>query len=160
MGVCGCGKTTIGAALASASNLRFVDADDLHPPQNVEKMARAMPLDDGDREPWLRAVGETISRNPDPIVVGCSALKRQYRDTIRAAAGRPIIFVHLYGTKTVVTERVLSRSGHFMSPQLVDSQFDVLEPPAQDENAISISIDAAPQDIVREILQAVAQENA
>ena len=137
MGVSGCGKSTVGAAFAQAIGAQFVDGDDLHPPENVAKMARGQPLTDADRAPWLDRVGATLTGG---VVVGSSALKRAYRDRIRAVAG-PVRFLHLAGSREVIAARMAARPGHFMPLGLLDSQFAALEPPGPDEDAVTVDID-------------------
>jgi gluconokinase len=141
MGVCGCGKTTVGRRLAGALGWPFRDADDLHPPANVAKMASGRPLDDGDRRPWLAAVRAEIDRllaAGGGGVVACSALKRAYRAAL--GAGRPgVRLVHLTGEPELLAGRLRRRRGHFMPPELLASQLATLEPPAR-----ALVIDIAP----------------
>ncbi len=140
MGVSGSGKTTTGSALARRLAVPFADADDFHPPANIAKMAAGMPLDDADRVPWLRAVGQWLAAHPDGGVVTCSALKRTFRDDLRAAAPS-VRFVHLAGDPEVVRERVANRTDHFMPVSLVASQFAALEPLAPDEPGVVLDLD-------------------
>ena len=148
MGVSGCGKSTVGAAFAAAIGGRFIDGDDLHPPENVAKMSAGVPLTDADRWPWLTLVGATLTGDG---VVGCSALKRAYRDRIRAVAG-PVRFLHLAGSKAVIAARMAARPGHFMPLGLLDSQFAALEPPGPDEDAVTVDIDQSLDAIVAALL--------
>jgi carbohydrate kinase (thermoresistant glucokinase family) len=127
MGVSGSGKTTVGELLADRLRVPFLDADDLHPPANRAKMAGGTPLTDDDRAPWLEAVGRAISDADRGVVVACSALRRRYRDTIAATAGRPVRFAHLAGAEELLHERMAERE-HFMPPALLRSQLDTLEP--------------------------------
>lgn len=152
MGVSGCGKSVIGAAVADGIGGMFIDGDDLHPQSNVAKMAAGTPLTDDDRAPWLDKVGATLGAASGDSVIGCSALKRIYRDRIRAAAGQNVIFVHLSGDKALIAGRMSERTGHFMPPALLDSQFAALEPPAPDERAVTVDIDAPPERIVDTIV--------
>ncbi|RYH02434.1 gluconokinase [Salipiger sp. IMCC34102] len=149
MGVSGCGKSRIGAMLADRLGLAFQDGDDLHPQHNIDKMAAGIPLDDADRAPWLDAVGHALAG--DRKVIACSALKRSYRDRIRALAG-PVVFVHLAGDREVLLDRVSHRPGHFMPATLLDSQFATLEPPGPDEDAVTVDIDQPPQQVVAAIM--------
>lgn len=151
MGVSGCGKSRIGAALATELGLRFLDGDSLHPTANIAKMSRGAALDDSDRAPWLDAVGAALGRQAD--VVACSALKRAYRDRIRAQAPGTV-FVHLAGDRAVLARRVASRPGHFMPPALLDSQLKTLEPLQPDEAAIVVDLTQTPAQIVAEIVRA------
>lgn len=153
MGVAGCGKSTVGAALGTRLGLPFIDGDALHPPQNIAKMTRGEPLTDEDRQPWLRAVGAAL--RDAPAIVGCSALKRAYRDLIRAEAGAPVVFVHLAGTQEVIAARMRARKNHFMPPALLASQFATLEPPGPDEAAITVDLDRPVEDVVAEVLSAL-----
>jgi carbohydrate kinase (thermoresistant glucokinase family) len=142
MGVSAAGKSTIGALLAAALELTFVDGDSLHPLTNVEKMAAGRPLDDDDRWPWLRAIGQALAESHDAgLVIACSALKRSYRDAIRTEAP-DAVFVHLDGDRAVLTRRIEGRSGHFMPASLLDSQFAILEPLAADERGVVVDVDA------------------
>lgn len=150
MGVSGCGKTSVGEALAARLGIPFEDGDDLHPRANVEKMRSGRPLDDDDRWPWLDAVGRRLG-DAAPLVIGCSALKRAYRDRIRARAGGAVTFVHLAGDKALISARMAARTGHYMPPSLLDSQFAALEPPGPDE-AFTVAIDHPPARIVDSIL--------
>jgi gluconokinase len=152
MGVSGCGKSSIGAAFAAAIGGKFIDGDDLHPAANRAKMAAGTPLTDEDRAPWLVKVGQSLRGGTGPIVIGCSALKRRYRDLIRAEAGQPVMFLHLAGSHEVLTKRMAARTGHFMPPSLLDSQLAALEPPTPDERAVTVDIDQTPQAIVAELL--------
>ncbi len=140
MGVSGCGKTTVGEALAVRLGAGFTDGDDLHPAANIARMSRGEALTDADRWPWLTRVGEAL-RGDGMRIVGCSALKRSYRDHIRRVAGGPVMFIHLAGPKAVIAERMRARRGHFMPPALLDSQFATLEPPGPDEGAVTVDID-------------------
>ena len=151
MGVSGCGKSSVGARLAARLGLNYRDGDDLHPPENVAKMRAGMPLTDGDRWPWLDRVGQVLLAEA-PVIVGCSALKRAYRDRIRTAAGGPVTFVHLAGSQEVIAARMALRQGHYMPLSLLDSQFAALEPPAAEE-AITVSIDQPLEAIVADILR-------
>lgn len=141
MGVSGCGKSSVGKAVAAALGARFVDGDDLHPPENIARMARGEPLTDADRAPWLDRVGEVLGEGPCPIVVACSALKRSYRDRITALAGGPVTYLFLAGSPDVIAARMAARSGHFMPPSMLQSQFAALEPPGPDEVAVRVDID-------------------
>jgi gluconokinase len=152
MGVSGCGKTSIGTAFAAAIDAKFLDGDDLHPPENVAKMSRGEPLTDDDRRPWLKRVAEALKTAEGPVVIGCSALKRRYRDWIRADAQTPVTFLHLAGTRQVIAQRMAVRKGHFMPVTLLDSQFAALEPLGPDENAVTVNIDQDPASIVAALL--------
>ncbi|WP_257315839.1 gluconokinase [Shinella pollutisoli] len=151
MGVAGCGKSAVGAALAARLGASYLDGDDLHPPANIDKMRRGEPLSDDDRRPWLTLVGERLAKPHGILILGCSALKRRYRDHIRKTAGAPVVFVHLSGTRDLIAARMAARAGHFMPPSLIDSQFDALEPPAADENAMTVDIDAPVEAVVDRI---------
>jgi gluconokinase len=143
MGVAGSGKSAVGAALAARLGARYLDGDDLHPQANIEKMSRGEPLTDEDRWPWLTLVGRKLAKPEGILIIGCSALKRRYRDHIRAEAGAPVTFVHLAGSRELISRRMGTRAGHFMPTSLIDSQFSALEPPGQEENAITVDIDNA-----------------
>ncbi|GAA1763654.1 gluconokinase [Agromyces humatus] len=143
MGVSGSGKSTIGALLARDLGVAFTDADDLHPIENIEKMASGVPLDDDDRRPWLETVGATLAEASERgagLVIACSALRRRYRDTILASAPK-VRFVHLHGTREVLAARTEGRTGHFMPTSLLDSQLATLEALDPDEPGIVVDID-------------------
>ena len=152
MGVSGCGKPSIGAALAIAIGGQFFDGDDLHPEANIAKMASGLPLNDDDRAPWLVRVGQALRGQNGRIVIGCSALKRRYRDTIRSEAGQPVVFLFLSGSQQVLATRMAARAGHFMPPSLLDSQLAALEPPMPDEISVTVDIDQPPNAIVAALL--------
>lgn len=151
MGVSGCGKSSIGAGFANVIGATFLDGDDLHPQENIDKMAAGTPLDDTDRAPWLARVGALFAKDELPLVIGCSALKRIYRDIIRDAANGPVAFLHLSGSRDVIAGRMAARADHFMPPALLDSQFAALEPPSADEVSVTVDIDQTPEAIVREL---------
>jgi gluconokinase len=142
MGVSGCGKTTVGEALAAQLGCRFVDADDLHPPENKAKMSAKVPLSDEDRWPWLRRVRAEMDAIPpgQQCVVGCSALKRAYRRLLMDGA-EGVRLIYLRGTFELIAARLAARQGHFMPPDLLRSQFAALEEPGPDEG---VSVDIAP----------------
>ncbi len=138
MGVSGCGKTKVGKALARSLEWRFVDADDLHPQSNVEKMARGIPLTDDDRWPWLDRIVAEMRRataTGEHLVVACSALKQAYRD--RLAAGGDVRVVYLKGDAATIEPWIAHRKGHYMPPSLLPSQFAALEEP---KDAIVVDI--------------------
>jgi len=151
MGVSGCGKSSVGAGLAARLGLIYRDGDDLHPAENVAKMRAGVPLTDDDRWPWLDRVGQVLQAEA-PVIVGCSALKRAYRDRIRTAVGGPVSFVHLAGSQEVIAARMALRQGHYMPLSLLDSQFAALEVPGVEE-AIAVSIDQPLDAIVGDILR-------
>ena len=139
MGVSGCGKSSVGEGLAARLGLSYRDGDDLHPPANVDKMRVGIPLTDADRWPWLDRVAQVLATDA-PVIVGCSALRRAYRDRLRAGAGGPVRFIHLAGSREVIAGRMAARTGHYMPTSLLDSQFAALEPPGPDE-ALALDID-------------------
>lgn len=157
MGVSGCGKSSVGLELARLCGVDFIDGDDLHPRANIAKMARGEPLDDTDRAPWLADVGQALARGASPTVIGCSALKRAYRDIIRAQVPEPVHFLHLHADREVLEARVAARVGHFMPSSLLDSQFEALERLGGDELGREIDI-AHPLDEVIAQSQAYLKE--
>ncbi|MCW6511053.1 gluconokinase [Lichenifustis flavocetrariae] len=145
MGVSGSGKTTLGTDLAAALGTAFVDGDDLHPAANVEKMAAGTPLDDNDRWPWLDRVGGTLANRtayPAGIVIACSALRRVYRDRIRAAATGPVAFIYLEAEEADMERRLRARPHHYMPASLVRSQFATLEPPSGETGVLVLQATA------------------
>ena len=151
MGVSGCGKSSVGRALSVKAGLTYIDGDDLHPPANIRKMSAGIPLDDTDRAPWLVAVGQALAEQDGPAAMGCSALKRSYRDIIRAEAGR-VHFLHLSAPKAVLAERVAARKDHFMPPALLDSQYAALEPLEPDETGLVLDIAQPLERVVQDAL--------
>ena len=147
MGVAGCGKSSVGEALALRFGIPYRDGDDLHTVANVAKMRAGTPLTDDDRWPWLDTVAACL-RDEAPLVVGCSALKRVYRDRIRLAGA--VRFVHLAGSRALISARMAHRTGHYMPLALLDSQFGALEAPGADE-AFTVRIDQPLADIVDQI---------
>lgn len=138
MGASGCGKSTVGLALADRLRVPFRDADDLHPAANVDKMSRAIPLTDVDRAPWLDTVGEELAlHRTTGMVIACSALRLAYRDVLRRHAPG-VFFLHLEATKQVLAKRMAVRSEHFMPLTLLDSQLTTLEPLAGHEDGFAV----------------------
>lgn len=156
MGVSGAGKTAFGRALAVASGVPFIDADDLHSAANVEKMSAGIPLNDSERIPWLFAVADRIAVNSGGCVVACSALKRQYRDLLRHAEPG-LIFAHLSATADVILHRIDNRSGHFMPRGLLASQFAILELLQPDENGLTLDANTAIDQLVTEFQNRVGR---
>ena len=141
MGVSGAGKSAVGAALAERLGISFADADSLHPEANVAKMAAGTPLTDDDRWPWLALVGHALaSAEREGLVIACSALRRAYRDAIRAEAPTAQ-FVHVSVPVSTLAQRVANRPGHFMPPPLLNSQLATLEPLEADEAGVTVDSD-------------------
>jgi gluconokinase len=144
MGVSGTGKSTVGLALAQAMQAKFIDGDDLHPRQNIRKMASGQALNDDDRRPWLEHISDVIfsleQKNESGVLV-CSALKKRYRDQLRQGNNN-VRFLWLKGDYNCVLDRMRQRQGHFMPEALLQSQFAALELPAEDEVDI-IAVDIA-----------------
>jgi 6-phosphogluconate dehydrogenase len=150
MGVSGCGKTTIGAALAQALGYRFLEGDDFHPPANVQKMASGQALSDADRLPFLHGIVGALQQNRSSgVVVSCSALKRSYRDLLRAAG--PLTFIHLAPSAQALAERLTRRTAHYMPASLLDSQLAALEPLDADEKGLTLSGDRPVNEQLRHI---------
>jgi gluconokinase len=159
MGVSASGKTTLGRALAERFACRFVDADDLHPPANREKMARGEPLDDHDRRPWLDAIRSEIdaalqwSGEGVELVITCSALRRRYRERLRRTT-EPILLVYLQADRETLRQRLEARVDHFFPLSLLDSQLQTLEPPEEGEAAVTLDAAAS----ITELVEAVVRE--
>ncbi len=144
MGVSGCGKSSVGERLAEALHLAFVEGDALHPAANIEKMSKGIPLIDEDRMPWLDRIGEEMKASLEKgegIIVSCSALKRLYRDRLRAAVGGNLFFVYLEGSRALLTKRMGERKGHFMPVSLLESQLATLEVPTGEPGVVTVDID-------------------
>ncbi|MGW2816227.1 gluconokinase [Streptomyces sp. NPDC001415] len=147
MGVAGTGKTTIGPLVAERLGVPYAEGDDFHPVANVAKMSAGIPLDDDDRLPWLDAIGAWAhGRAGLGGVVSSSALKRSYRDRLRAAAPG-LVFLHLTGDRALIEHRMAERRGHFMPAALLDSQFAALEPLGRDEAGVAVDVSGTPEDI-------------
>jgi gluconokinase len=152
MGVSGCGKTSVGKALADTLGWDFYDADDFHPPANVHKMANGIPLDDTDRAPWLAALHQLIESSLKanrPGVLACSALKERYRLQL-LDGNEEVQIIYLKGTYDMIWARMQQRSDHYMKPQMLRSQFEALEEPTR---ALTIDISTPVNEIVQEILK-------
>ncbi|WP_441248691.1 gluconokinase [Kitasatospora sp. McL0602] len=150
MGVSGVGKTTVARQLAERLGLPYAEADDFHPPANIAKMAAGTPLDDHDRAPWLAALAGWLGERRaagEGGVVACSALKRQYRDTLRTHCP-DAFFLHLSGGHALVEGRLAHRAGHFMPASLLDSQYAALEPLQPDEHGTVLDVDRTPAQLV------------
>jgi gluconokinase len=153
MGVSGVGKTTVAKLLAERIGYEFAEGDDFHPPENVEKMSSGIPLDDEDRQPWLRALADWTRRKRaagSSTVVTCSALRRRYRDVLREGAP-DTYFVHLVGSQSMLLDRMGKRQ-HFMPPALLQSQFDALEPLEPDEEGVVVEVTDPPERIVDKVV--------
>jgi gluconokinase len=160
MGVSGCGKSTIGAALSRRLGWPFRDADSFHPPANVAKMSRGMPLTDEDRWPWLAAIAQWIDERcaaDEHGIVSCSALKRAYRDRI-VGARSGVRLVYLKGDMNLIAQRLRRRKHHFMPASLLESQFAALEEPGADENPMIVSIGLPPRRVVSSIIEQLGLE--
>jgi gluconokinase len=157
MGVSGSGKTTVGTRLAHRLGVPYAEADDFHPAANVAKMHAGQPLTDEDRAPWLAAIGAWIDLREqagEGGVVTCSALKREYRDTLRR--GRPEVrLVYLKISPELAAARLAQRHGHFFPPTLLGSQFQALREPEPDEGAVTVPVDAPPDEVVEKIVAAL-----
>lgn len=155
MGVSGSGKSTVAGLLAGWLGWDLAEGDDMHPPENIAKMASGHPLTDDDRWPWLARVAAWIREHTAakrPAVVTCSALKRSYRDVLR---GEGVVFVYLAGSRELIGGRMAARHGHFMPSALLDSQFAALEPPGPDERAVTVDISGSPAREARRVIAAL-----
>lgn len=153
MGVAGSGKTTLGESFAAAIGARFVEGDSLHGAANRAKMTAGIPLTDEDRWPWLDEVAAALAAGPLPVVAACSALRRAYRDRLRAGAGGAVIFLHPYGPKEVMAGRIAARKGHFMPASLADSQYAALEALEPDEPGFTLDATLGPEALLAEALR-------
>ncbi|MFD5475712.1 gluconokinase [Streptomyces sp. NPDC127105] len=155
MGVAGTGKTTIGPLLAARLGVPYAEGDDFHPRANIDRMTAGIPLRDEDRWPWLDAIGAWAhGRAGLGGVVSSSALKRSYRDRLRAAAPG-VVFVHLTGDRKLIEDRMAQRQGHFMPTALLDSQFATLEPLQRDERGVDVDVSGSPEEITARALAAL-----
>ncbi|TLQ46862.1 gluconokinase [Streptomyces marianii] len=155
MGVAGTGKTTIGPLLAEALGVPYAEGDDFLPAGNIAKMSAGVALDDADRGPWLDAIGRWAhGRAGLGGVVSCSALKRNYRDRLRAAAP-DVEFLHLTGDRALIERRMAERTGHFMPTALLDSQFATLQPLRGDEAGVAVDVSGSPQEITERAVAAL-----
>ncbi len=158
MGVAGVGKTTVAQLLAQQLSVPFAEADEFHSQANIKKMSAGIPLQDGDRWPWLERIAQWIAaraQEGDGGVVSCSALKRSYRDILRKGYAEAF-FLHLIGDRTVIGERMSHRKGHFMPISLLDTQFEILEPLQTDETGGAIDVGPNPHELVKEALTLLA----
>ena len=156
MGVSGSGKTTVGIAIAKARGIAFFDGDDLHSPEARAKMTAGIPLTDEDRAPWLERIGGVLAdaaAHPDGAIVACSALRRVYRDRLRAIVGPSLRFLFLKGDKALMGARVAARKGHYMPASLIDSQFAALESPEGESDVVTIPADADLSAVLNETIE-------
>lgn len=152
MGVSGCGKSSLGQALAAALGWPMIEGDDFHPPANVAKMRAGTPLDDADRAGWLDALGAELQRHPQGAVLSCSALKKAYRERLRAASPG-LRFVHLQLDRSAARQRVAQRAGaHYFQSGLVDSQFETLEPPEGEPGVLGLDALQPLDPLTRQVL--------
>ncbi|MFJ2830969.1 gluconokinase [Streptomyces sp. NPDC087263] len=155
MGVAGTGKTTIGPLLAARLGVPYAEGDDFHPPANIARMTAGTPLTDEDRWPWLDAIGRWAQERAGlGGVVSSSALKRGYRDRLRAAAPE-VVFVHLTGDRALIEDRMSQRQGHFMPAALLDSQFATLQPLQADEAGVAVDVSGGPGEITERAVAAL-----
>ncbi|MEY2734628.1 MAG: Thermoresistant gluconokinase [Pseudomonadota bacterium] len=155
MGVSGCGKSTVGHALAQRLAVEMIDGDDLHLPESVARMRAGQPLEDADRWPWLDRIGQRLAGSSTGLIVACSALRRSYRDRIRRQAPG-VRFIFLDGPFELIAQRVARRTGHYMPATLLESQFSTLErPDAQEADVVRLSIDRPVQELTEAAVAAL-----
>ncbi len=155
MGPSGTGKTTTAKLLSQRLGWSFAEADEFHPPANIEKMSAGIPLNDDDRAPWLASIRDWITEEAamgQSTVITCSALKRRYRDTLRGARAR-VRFVELGADQDLVAGRMAARKGHYMPPSLLASQYADFEKLQPDEDGVSVRVDKAPDAVVSDALE-------
>lgn len=160
MGVSGCGKSTVGRALALALDVAYVEGDEWHPPRNIALMRAGTPLTDADRHDWLEMLAGRLAAAyaaGQGAVLTCSALKRRYREQLRAGAP-DLRLVYLHGARELLAERMADRPDHYMPPSLLQSQLDTLEPPGDDEQPIALDVAQAPAQLVSQALAQLNQE--
>jgi gluconokinase len=158
MGVSGCGKSTVGTRLAQQTGATFLDADDFHPPANVQRMRAGIALTDAERAPWLDALAARLASAgaaDESVVLACSALRRSYRDALRRGAPS-LTLVHLTGSEALLAERLAARPGHYMPPALLPSQLATLESPADDEHAVTLDVAATTDELVAALERALS----
>lgn len=156
MGVSGAGKTLIGNKLSKRLDIPFYDGDDFHPPANVQKMKSGQPLNDEDRRPWLESLANNMIKweQKGGAILACSALKKSYRKIL--ASKTDTQFIYLKGTPSLIADRLADRKGHYMPPELLQSQFDTLEEPNE---ALIVSVEPSPDEIVTIIMDRLAEKN-
>lgn len=155
MGVSGCGKSTIGTALANKLNLPYIEGDSYHPQENIDKMAAGIPLDDNDRIPWLKMLSAYVEDEHKPCILSCSALKESYRELLR---NKHVKFIFLKGEYDVLLKRIKIRSAntdHFMPASLLDSQLNTLQSPEFEDDVITVNIDQTEEEILKELLYTI-----
>lgn len=160
MGVSGSGKSTVGALLGQRLGIAFIDGDDLHPAANKEKMGAGIPLNDQDRWPWLRIVGQTLEshqRQDMGIIIACSALKRRYRDLLREHVP-DVLFLHLHGTIDTLAARMVGRDHEFMPVTLLSSQLEALEPLESDERHMLLDVRRSPAELAEHVVEVLRPE--
>lgn len=161
MGVCGCGKSTIGEGIAHSLNAKFIDGDDLHPKANIQKMASGTPLNDTDRKPWLERIRDaaySIENKNEVGIIVCSALKKKYRDQIREG-NQNVSFIFLDGDRELILERMRARKGHFMRDTMLTSQLETLERPVDEMDVFTVSIDGSIDEIIEDAVQQLREAN-
>lgn len=159
MGVSGCGKTSVGEAIAERLGLEFIEGDALHPQDNIAKMSAGIPLTDEDRFPWLDRIGAEIVASFDrgkSIVVSCSALRKIYRDRLRTFARSRLTFIFLEGSEETLAARMAVRTGHFMPASLLKSQFATLENPRGEEGVIAVDISGTSAEVIEITIEELA----
>ncbi|QFU23197.1 gluconokinase [Shewanella eurypsychrophilus] len=157
MGVCGCGKSTVGSQIAEKLGAKFIDGDDLHPKKNIIKMAKGEPLNDQDRGPWLERIRDaaySIEAKNEVGIIVCSALKKNYRDIIRDG-NQNVYFVHLHGDMALILDRMRQRKGHFMKESMVISQFNTLEDPQLESKVMLVNIDGSQTEVINRAMAAL-----
>jgi len=162
MGVSGSGKSTVGTALAAELGCPFIEGDDHHPPENIAKMSSGIPLGDADRAAWLETLTALVvdsSKRGEMIVLACSALKKKYRDQLRAGHSR-LLFVYLRGSYNLILDRMHTRRHPYMRPELLRSQFEALEEPGKEEHdTVTFSIEKPVSELVLEITNKYRYQN-
>lgn len=156
MGPSGCGKTKIGVLLSKKFSIPFIEGENFHSKKNKEKMGKGIPLEDEDRWPWLELLCKEINKNKY-CVVACSALKKTYRDILRKSCA-DLKFIYLKGDQELIFKRVAKRKNHFFKENLVHTQFELLEEPSKNENAIFISIQKSPEEICQKIISSILDD--
>ena len=162
MGVASCGKTSVAEGLAKELDCKFIEGDKLHPAANIAKMSAGTPLNDEDRWPWLETIGKAMKTECDAgrgVVASCSSLKKAYRQKLSQAAGQPITFIFLHGSRELLAARMAGRKGHFMPMSLLDSQLATIEIPGPEENALHLDVVLPVDELVKRAKTYLTKKN-